>query len=78
MPTYRLHLFSVRLWREQVDHERSEWRGQVKNVSTGEVRYFRNAVSLYDALLVLLNNPAGAAAENRGSMEEEDELSNTS
>ena len=78
MPTYRLHLFSVRLWREQVDHERSEWRGQVKNASTGDVRYFRNAVSLYDALLVLLNNPVGATEENRGSREEEGEPSNTS
>ena len=59
MPTYCLHLFLVRLWRERLDQERFEWRGQVKNTSTGEVRYFRNAASLYDALLVLLNNPAG-------------------
>ena len=34
-------IFTLRLWQEPLDHDRSEWRGEVKNLSTGEVRYFR-------------------------------------
>ncbi len=34
-------LFTLRLWREPLDEKRSEWRGEVKNLSTGEARYFR-------------------------------------
>ena len=35
-------LFTLRLWRETLDETRCEWRGAVKNLTTGEVRYFRN------------------------------------
>lgn len=34
-------LFTLRLWREPLGRERSEWRGEIKNLSTEEVRYFR-------------------------------------
>ena len=33
-------LFTLRFWQEALDDTRSEWRGEVKNLSTGEVRYF--------------------------------------
>ena len=51
---YQLHLFTLRVWREQIDQNAYEWRGEVKNTLTGEIRYFRNAASLYDSLLALL------------------------
>lgn len=35
-------LFTLRLWQEPLDETRSEWRGEVKNLSTGESRYFRH------------------------------------
>lgn len=35
------NLFVLRLWQEPLDEQRSEWRGEIKNVSSGEVRYFR-------------------------------------
>ena len=35
-------LFMVRVWLENLDEINREWRGQVKYVSSGEVRYFRN------------------------------------
>ena len=54
-PLYRLHLFTLRVWLEPLDQAASEWRGEVKNTSTGEVRYFRNTRTLYDSLLVLLD-----------------------
>ncbi len=34
-------LFTLRLWQEQLDAERSEWRGEIKNLATAETRYFR-------------------------------------
>ena len=34
-------LFTLRLWRESLSHNRGEWRGELKNLSTEEVRYFR-------------------------------------
>ncbi len=34
-------LFTMRLWSEHLGAGRCEWRGALKNLSTGEVRYFR-------------------------------------
>jgi hypothetical protein len=34
-------LFKLRLWLEPPGEERSEWRGELKNIATREVRYFR-------------------------------------
>ncbi len=35
------HLFVVRIWSEQVGENRKEWRGQVEQVLSGKVGYFR-------------------------------------
>jgi hypothetical protein len=40
-PPTRSHLFTLRLWPEDVGDGRIEWRGQVKHVLTGETDYFR-------------------------------------
>lgn len=53
-PAYQLHLFMLRLWREPLGHQMFEWRGEVKYTNTGEVRYFRNGTSLYNAILLML------------------------
>lgn len=37
----RTHLFIIRLWLEELGNGKTEWRGQVKHVMSGEVRYFR-------------------------------------
>ncbi len=44
------HLFTVRMWAEALDRERAEWRGQVRHVTSGETRYFRD----WPALLAFL------------------------
>ena len=36
------HLFTVRIWYEQTDDERSEVRGRVKHITSGEWRHFRS------------------------------------
>jgi len=35
------HLFTLRMWIENLGDGRLEWRGQVKHVLSGETRYFR-------------------------------------
>ena len=35
------HLFTVRVWLEDLGEGKTEWRGKVTHVTSGEVRYFR-------------------------------------
>lgn len=56
-PPYRLHLFTLRIWPEVLDGAAWEWRGEVKNTSTGEVHYFRDWQVLAALLPTLLVEP---------------------
>lgn len=38
----RSHLFMVRLWPEDLGSGRTDWRGKVQHVNSGETRYFRD------------------------------------
>lgn len=40
-------LFTVRVWRERVGDKRTEMRGKVQHVLTGETRYFRDWQTLH-------------------------------
>jgi len=42
MPARSPPIFTIRLWQEALSADLVEWRGEIKNVSSGEVRYFRN------------------------------------
>jgi len=46
----RSHLFTVRLWREEIGSDASEVRMQVRHVLSGETRYFREWSDLVDYL----------------------------
>jgi hypothetical protein len=35
------HLFTVRMWPEELGPGRVEWRGRAQHVLSGEARYFR-------------------------------------
>lgn len=48
-------MFSVRLWLEDLGEGRSEWRGQVQDVRTGEKRYFRDWARLVACLQEMLD-----------------------
>lgn len=48
------HLFTVRLWSEEVDNGRKEWRGKVQQVHSGEAYYFCEWATLIAALLQML------------------------
>ncbi len=55
-PHHRSHLFTVRLWPEDLGNGQTEWRGQVQHVLSGEVRYFREWPALIALLQGLLAN----------------------
>ena len=42
----RSHLFTVRLWLEPLGEGKTEWRGKVQHVTSGEAQYFRKWASL--------------------------------
>ncbi len=51
------HLFTVRLWREELGNGQTELRGKVQHVSSGEARYFRDWPTLIAFLQGLLSAP---------------------
>ena len=53
------HLFIVRLWRESVGEGRTEVRGKVQHVLSGEVRYFRDWSTLIALLTEMMARTAG-------------------
>jgi len=50
------HLFTLRVWRTQLDDGRTEWRGKVQHVLSGERHYFRDWASLITHLLSMLQD----------------------
>jgi hypothetical protein len=59
------HLFTLRLWTEELEEGQSEWRGRVHYVTTDEVRYFRDWAGLIPLLLAMLRD-----AERKGVLPE--------
>jgi hypothetical protein len=51
----RTHLFTVRVWEEEIGADQTEWRGKVQLVTSGEVRYFREWAALVPLLLTMLS-----------------------
>jgi hypothetical protein len=58
-PSTRSHLFTVRVWQEELGDGQTEWRGQVQHVLSEETRYFREWAGLVDFLLATLSKVAG-------------------
>jgi hypothetical protein len=59
-PPTRTHLFTVRVWLEELGAGQTEWRGEVHSVVSGEVRYFRDWATLVALLQAMLPKQAGA------------------
>ena len=45
-PSLTSHLFTVRIWREELGDDRVEWRGKVQHALSGEAQYFREWAEL--------------------------------
>ena len=50
----RSHLFTIRVWEEEIGTSQSEWRGRVQLLTSGEVRYFREWMALVPLLRTML------------------------
>lgn len=48
------HLFTVRVWEEEIGSDQTEWRGKVQLLTSKEVRYFREWAALVPLLLTML------------------------
>jgi hypothetical protein len=51
----RSHLFTVRVWQEEIGQDQTEWRGKVQLISNGNVCYFRGWEGLVPLLLSMLS-----------------------
>lgn len=51
----RSHLFTVRVWDEEIGAGQTELRGKVQLLTTGEGRYFRKWAQLVPLLLTMLS-----------------------
>ena len=51
---HRSHLFTVRIWSEDLGDGRADWRGKVQHALSGETRYFRDCPSVVAFLLALV------------------------
>ena len=58
--THTSHLFTVRVWQEQLAEGRSEWRGKVQYVRDGEAFYFRAWPELVTRIVAWLDEPRQA------------------
>jgi len=41
-PAQSSHLFTLRLWSEDLGSGQTDWRGKIQHVNSGEARYFRD------------------------------------
>ena len=48
------HLFTVRLWAEDLGDGQAEWRGKLEHVTSGETHYFRDWPALVSLLIAML------------------------
>ena len=64
-PVQNSHLFTLRLWLEDLGNGQLDWRGKVQHVNSGEVIYFRNWQTLEAFIEGLLQkvNPEGIHTE---------------
>ena len=51
----RSHLFTIRVWEEEIGTGQIKWRGKVQLFTSGEVRYFREWSALVPLLLMMLS-----------------------
>ena len=64
------HLFTVRLWAENLGDGQIEWRGKLHHVTSGEARYFRD----WSVLIAFLQTMLPAAMPN-SKLDDEDRQS---
>jgi len=61
----RSHLFTVRVWEEEIGTDQTEWRGRVQLFTSREVRYFREWAALAPLLLTMLSELGSEPESNQ-------------
>ena len=56
-PLARSHLYTIRLWQEELGNDAWEWRGIVKYVASGEEHYFRDWGALKELMVRMTATP---------------------
>ena len=54
---HRSHLFTVRIWQEELHDCQIEWRGKLQHVHSREALYFREWPALIAGFLQMLKEP---------------------
>ena len=64
-PTQISHLFTLRMWLENLGNGQTDWRGKVQHVNSGEARYFRDWPTLEAFVERLLHkiDPEGTSGD---------------
>lgn len=57
------HLFTIRLWLEELGEAGCEWRGKAQHVKSGQVRYFAQLGTLAGLLAEMLDQLPGTDLE---------------
>jgi hypothetical protein len=63
------HLFTLRFWLEDLGGGKTEWRGKILHINSGEVRYFRDCQSLDEFIETILQNLASDEISQGGPNE---------
>ena len=61
--TKHSHLFTLRLWGEEDEDGRIQWRGQINHVNNNDIRYFKEWSALIPLLLAMLRTPQSEPEE---------------
>jgi hypothetical protein len=65
MQSHISHLFTIRMWPEEVGANQIEWRGQARHIPSGQACYFRDWPSLTDFLERTLSGHPSAPQPGR-------------
>lgn len=63
--SFRSHLFTVRVWQEEIRTNQTEWRGKVQLHTSGDVRYFRQRAALVPLLVTTLSELDNISESNK-------------
>lgn len=63
-PKHQSQFFTMRLWAEDLGDGRTEWRGKVQHVISGEVHYFREWSMLIAWLVAMLTTETTPTSED--------------
>lgn len=61
----RSHLFTLRVWAEEIGDNQQEWRGRIQHIPSGETHYFRDWQTLVAHLQAMLSKSDLAAKSNQ-------------